>query len=222
MARLSALLPFLLLFIGLGVIVALLRDGAASAQTAATATPYPPTATPYPPGFEEDATAQSQAPSGGVAAATAVSPTRTATVAPTIAATGTIASTITLTPTLIPQRTAVASFTPIPTDTPAPSATSATNDALICVPGETYVVLGQGPPFSQLLLTFGERVVGGGVVDQGGQFRIPMDIGPERPGTYDIAVRDRATGREIERGVCSVPTATSTLTPTSILTPTPR
>lgn len=63
----------------------------------------------------------------------------------------------------------------------------------MCPPGSEIVVTGEGPPRSALLLTFDQRIVGGGSTDAGGRFRIPLAVGNERPGYYTVTVQVRGT-----------------------------
>src|SRR5262249_60679884 len=83
--------------------------------------------------------------------------------------------------------------TPLPTMTPAPLQTPTPvptpSDGVMCPPGSEIVVTGEGPPRSALLLTFDQRIVGGGSTDAGGRFRIPLAVGNERPGYYTVPVQ---------------------------------
>lgn len=114
-----------------------------------------------------------------------------------------------------------------------------------CFPGQSLAVSGANvPPNTALLLSWGGRIVGGGVADRVGRYSLFLNVGQERGGSYEVAVLTR-DGREVlQRFLCvipggsvspttgqvtaGVPTApigtprpTSTTGPTPITTPTP-
>ena len=74
------------------------------------------------------------------------------------------------------------------------------------------VLEGQGPPRAAVLVTFGDRVVGGGSVGADGRYRVPVTIGAERTGIYRISVRLRADRTLLGRTRCQVVGATATPT----------
>jgi hypothetical protein len=125
---------------------------------------------------------------------------------------------------------------PTSTDTPEPSATRASrperDDAdntspaitstptldpestlLTCIPGTVTLIVGSGPPSTELLLFFGGRPVGGGTSDAAGQYRIPITIGSERPGDYLVQVTTRRHRRLVRELTCRVPVPTPTQEP---------
>ncbi|MCX7790429.1 MAG: hypothetical protein N2378_07285, partial [Chloroflexaceae bacterium] len=59
-----------------------------------------------------------------------------------------------------------------------------------CPNGQTIFLEGPAPPSEALLVTLGERAVGGGVADRTGFYRIPLRAN-ERPGAYPVEVRLR-------------------------------
>lgn len=107
-----------------------------------------------------------------------------------------------------------------PTGAPAaaePSPTSAAAlpegvTALACVPGETVDLAGQTEPNSALLLFFDERPVGGGLSGADGRYRLRLQVGDERPGTYLVEVRERVGRALVEQFGCEVPPFTPTPT----------
>jgi len=140
---------------------------------------------------------------------------------PTVSTTAT--TTVTTTP-LTPLSTAtvavtqpVATAAPRPTSAPTPETaetlapTSETTptpvNELMCVPGETITIAGQGPPRAALLLYFDQRVVGGGSVNLSGSFALPLVVGKERPGIYPVQVRVRGTTQVLRELTCEVPPA---------------
>ncbi|HMO59239.1 MAG TPA: hypothetical protein PKA05_05680 [Roseiflexaceae bacterium] len=140
------------------------------------------------------------------APAAPAAPVPTATLA--ISITATTASfdddpTLTVAPTTL---VATPLATTTPTTTPTPSG------LLSCIPGETLIIEGQGPPRAPFLITFDTRIVGGGSLDAAGHFNIPLKIGPERAGAYQVAVRVRGQPIILRRFVCNVPATTPTPT----------
>jgi hypothetical protein len=81
--------------------------------------------------------------------------------------------------------------------------------ALTCVPGETVPIKGAGPVATGLLLRFGGRIVGGGVSDASGAYRLSLQVGQERPGDYPVVVEVRETRDVLQRLTCTVPGASA-------------
>jgi hypothetical protein len=97
--------------------------------------------------------------------------------------------------------------------------------ARLCIPQTTVLVTGTAPPSAALLLRFAGRVVGGGVSGADGSYRLTLQVGRERPGTYTVSVALRVSGEELQRFPCEVPGATTapTQAPPAGATPaTPR
>jgi hypothetical protein len=76
-----------------------------------------------------------------------------------------------------------------------------------CVPGESVLITGRGPPRAPFLLHFGQRVVGGGSVSLSGSFSIPLIVGRERPGSYPVMVQVRGSEQVLRELTCVVPPA---------------
>lgn len=86
--------------------------------------------------------------------------------------------------------------------------------ALSCAPGQVVMISGQGAPQrAALLLLFGGRTVGGGLSDASGSFAIPVTVGQERPGSYEIRVETREARALIAERTCIVPGANVTPAP---------
>jgi hypothetical protein len=93
-------------------------------------------------------------------------------------------------------------------------ATDATSvDATPCIPGDVIVIEGTADPELALIVTFGDRPVGGGFTRNDGSYRIRLRIGDERPGIYLVQVQERATRNLIQEFNCQVPAFTPTPTP---------
>lgn len=124
------------------------------------------------------------------------------------------------------QATATLGASLTPTLTRAPAETAAATptaelpdgvEALTCMPGETVRLTGEAEPGTALLAYFNDRPVGGGFARPDGQFTIDLLIGEERPGSYLVEVRDRATRALILQLGCEVPALTPT--PTRFIVP---
>lgn len=127
------------------------------------------------------------------------------------------------TPLIAPQASNNTSITVIPTVTPtAPLPATATrtriitpiiaeqvintsNSALICQRQTRLIIKGSTDPYSLLLLAFGDRVVGGGISYASGGYAMPLVIGDEARGEYQIEVRQRNTNKVIKQLRCTVP-----------------
>jgi hypothetical protein len=81
--------------------------------------------------------------------------------------------------------------------------------ARLCTPQTTVPITGTAPPSAALLLRFAGRIVGGGVSSADGSYRLTLQVGRERPGTYTVSVAIRASGEELQRFSCEVPGATT-------------
>ena len=76
-----------------------------------------------------------------------------------------------------------------------------------CIPGERITVQGATEPFSELLLRWQDRAVGGGLSTADGIYRLALMIGPEQPGRYTVAVEARRDRQVVRELVCVVPPA---------------
>jgi hypothetical protein len=76
---------------------------------------------------------------------------------------------------------------------------------LICQRQTRLIIKGATDPYSLLLLTFGDRVVGGGISYASGGYAMPLVIGDESRGVYQIEVRQRNTNKVIKQLRCTVP-----------------
>jgi hypothetical protein len=142
--------------------------------------------------------------------------TRTPTATTTNAATPTRTQTTESAQTATPTQT----FAPSATrDLPTPTIEDAkiAESAIDCIPGESISIEGETDPNMALIVTFGERPVGGGFSRRDGTYRIQLHIGDERPGLYPVQVEERDTNDIIQELLCRVPA--STPTPTPLLVP---
>lgn len=124
---------------------------------------------------------------------------------------------ITRIPVAVPQTSNTTSFTQTPTMTPTPVPTQivmqTTAEQIIdgktttleCRRQTRIIVKGTTDPYSLLLLTFADRVVGGGISYASGGYAIPLVIGNETRGSYRIEVRQRNTNKVIKQFSCTVP-----------------
>lgn len=144
--------------------------------------------------------------------------------------TPTAGPTPTSTPTASPTDAPTPSPTGAPTRRPAAEAAqeidlTATevvsgSDVLVCLPGVPAEIRGRdAPPAESLLLSFGTRVVGGGISDMQGNYVLHLTVGQEKSGIYPVEIRVRGSGVVVSRRSCHVPRPT--LTPTLAPTPTP-
>jgi hypothetical protein len=153
----------------------------------ATSTPVPATATPQP----------------------TVAAISTAQVAPTAVIATPLPPTA-----IIPIPRPIPTIRPIqPTIAPiAPTEISELKSAITCASGLPVEIAGVAPPHAALLLYFGERAVGGGSAASDGSFKLILNVGEERSGSYPISVLVRGSWQEVARTTCVVP----------YLSPTPR
>jgi hypothetical protein len=86
---------------------------------------------------------------------------------------------------------------------------------IACPTGQTIFVRGQAPPREALLLFLADRPVGGGLADASGAYSLPLRA-QERPGSYPVEVRVRASKALVDRFTCfvDVPIGDVTETPT--------
>jgi hypothetical protein len=109
---------------------------------------------------------------------------------------------------------------------PLPTATATARSALdglerlLCQPGSTVTITGTVEGSMALLAFFDSRPVGGSFARSDGQYSITLSIGPERPGTYAVEVRERDGLAVVQRLACEVPGATPTTTLVPGITPT--
>ncbi len=74
---------------------------------------------------------------------------------------------------------------------------------IACPNRQTVFLEGPAPPSEALLVTLGERAVGGGMADRNGFYRIPLRAN-ERPGVYPVEVRLRGSRAVVARFTCFV------------------
>lgn len=84
-----------------------------------------------------------------------------------------------------------------------------------CIPGERINLQGTTEPFSELLLRWQDRAVGGGLSAADGTYRLALMVGPEQSGRYTVAIESRRDRQVVRELVCVVPPA-DWLQPTSI------
>lgn len=132
-------------------------------------------------------------------------PSATDTRTPTKPSTETATATAEPQPNVPQQDTLTAPTTAPETATPPPVGASAAAPVLQCRPYTTYVFTGVTEPYTQLLLKFGDRVVGGSISDANGRFSVPLNMGLEVAGEHTIAIVARDTGIVIATTPCTVP-----------------
>jgi hypothetical protein len=167
-------------------------------------------ATPTVPAYPIETTAPTASPAPPPTAA--IAPTATAAIAPTataaIAPTATAAIVPTATAAIVPTATAaIAPTATVPAASPSrPRGDSPTATPAVarCAPGSTVLLEGRGPPRAAILVSFGNRVVGGGSVGADGRYRVPIVVGAERAGVYRISVRVRGSRALLDRTSCQV------------------
>lgn len=111
----------------------------------------------------------------------------------------------TMTPTLAPTMTATATRVRISTPVRQEQVIIDTTSTLICQRQSRLVIKGTTEPYSLLLLSFADRVVGGGMSYASGGYAIPLIVGDEASGIYQIEIRQRNTNRVIKQLRCTVP-----------------
>lgn len=116
-----------------------------------------------------------------------------------------------------PQTSNTTSFTQTPTLTATPTqrrietpttleqVIDDTTTAIECRRQSRLIVKGTTDPYSLLLLTFADRVVGGGISYASGGYAIPLVVGDESRGAYRIEIRQRNTNKVIKHFSCIVP-----------------
>lgn len=213
----SLLIPLVIICLGIGTALFVTgRNTQVTAQQgypAPNVTASPPSASPpsaYPP---------PASPTAGRTpiATTAVPPTvppAPATTTPTMPTVPTMPTTPTGLPTIRPTLTIAPSPTRVPTIAPqfaqVAEATPTVPGALECVPGRLVLISGVAPPHAPLLISFGNRIVGGGSARESGDFALPLIPGIERAGTYEVTIRTRGTGQIVRLVTCTVPPTTPT------------
>jgi hypothetical protein len=111
-----------------------------------------------------------------------------------------------------PEATAASQPTALTAEraTVEPTPTEKIDGALICTPGDTIPIDGSGPPRAPFLVSFGSRIVGGGSIDPRGRFSVPLIVGMERAGVYQVTVRIRGEPTILDQFTCTVPAITPT------------
>lgn len=169
------------------------------APATATTPAYPPpaasTATPPP------ATTLPATPASPTIPATATSTPAPSTPTPLIRPTLTVAPPPTRIPPTPPQVAQIAEATPT-----APGIVE-------CAPGRTILISGVAAPHAPLLMYFGARIVSGGSASASGDFALPLIMGMERAGEYQVTVRVRGSGQVVRSLTCQVPPTTPTPVP---------
>lgn len=132
--------------------------------------------------------------------------TPTATYTPTDASAATEDVPVTATQTFTPSATRMA-LTPTAEDQEEAAA------AIACVPGESISIEGSADRGTALIVSFGDRPVGGGFSRSDGSYRIRLHIGSERPGLYPVLVEERDSSAIVQELLCRVPAFTPTPTP---------
>jgi len=217
----SLLIPLVIICLGIGTALFVTgRNTQVTAQQgypAPNVTASPPSASPpsaYPPPASPTA---GRSPIATTAVPPTVPPattTPTSTMPPTPT---TMSSTPTVPPTVRPTLTIAPLPTRVPTTAPQfaqiAETTPTVPGALECVPGRLVLISGVAPPHAPLLISFGNRIVGGGSARASGDFALPLIPGMERAGTYEVTVRIRGTGQIVRSVTCTVPPTTPTPVP---------
>jgi hypothetical protein len=166
-------------------------------------------------------TGQPQVLAQGSYPASSSTPTPTATSTPTVLSTAVgTAAPFQPAPTITPLATSLpATSTPVraapataPGATAAPASIQPTAlpNAISCDPNQVVEISGQAPARAALLVYFADRVVGGGSARADGTFRLPIQVGNEKPGSYTVTVRVRGTWQQVAQVSCIVPALTPT------------
>lgn len=133
--------------------------------------------------------------------------------------TATNTATSTIDPSISPSpsstMTASSTLAPVATPTDQPGI----QGAIACLPGDTIYIEGEAPPVTALLIYFDGQPVGGGTSDESGYYRLRLDIGHERTGTYNVQVRIRGTRQVLQEFTCGIQQATATPTRARRTTP---
>jgi hypothetical protein len=143
-----------------------------------------------------------------ICAAEVSEPTEATTTAPS--ATTAPAATVTTAPsaTTVPPATGTN-----PPPTTAPPTTIPDAAVLTCAPNSTTLIEGNGPPQTELLLSFAGRTVGGGTSNAAGTYRLPLALGREPPDDYPVQITVRHSGELVRQLLCRVPEATAAARP---------
>jgi hypothetical protein len=148
-------------------------------------------------------------------------PTRDATQIAELTGTVTRSDQSTQLPQTLPRTTRILSFTmtptvlqATPTATPMRGSMPTVQDQIIddnstsinveCPNQRRLIIKGSTEPYSLLLLTFADRVVGGGMSYASGGYAIPLVVGDEARGIHRIEIRQRNTNKVIKQFNCSV------------------
>jgi hypothetical protein len=147
-------------------------------------------------------------------------PTRNATQIAELTGTVTRSDQSTRLPQTTPRTTRIPSFTRTPTvllpatATPMRGSMPTVQDQIIddnstsinveCSNQRRLIIKGTTEPYSLLLLTFADRVVGGGMSYASGGYAIPLVVGDEARGIHRIEIRQRNTNKVIKQFNCSV------------------
>jgi len=75
----------------------------------------------------------------------------------------------------------------------------------MCIASAPFPVQVSGPAQSAILLWFNGRVVGSGYIGDSGNTTIPLIVGAERPGVYQVQVTLRDSTRVLKELSCQVP-----------------
>lgn len=106
-----------------------------------------------------------------------------------------------------------------------------------CPPGQTTWLTGDGPAGSGVLLRWQDQIVGGGVVQANGTWRVPLNVAADQAsGAYAVAVIERDSAARLGTWTCHVTnaalptpgvrvtppraTASPTVPPTAVVLPT--
>lgn len=109
----------------------------------------------------------------------------------------------TVTPTLIPTTTVIP--TRIVSPTIRDQLINETSSTIECRRQTRVVIKGITDPYSLLLLSFADRIVGGGISYASGGYAIPMVVGDEARGVYLVEIRQRNTNKVVKQFRCTVP-----------------
>ncbi|MFZ9857821.1 MAG: hypothetical protein ACO3F2_05760 [Roseiflexaceae bacterium] len=114
-------------------------------------------------------------------------------------------TTPTSTPTATRMSIATRTRTRVSTPIMAEQVVDDDDTTLLCQRQMRLIIRGTTDPYSLLLLTFADRVVGGGISYASGGYAIPLVVGDEASGIYQIEVRQRNTNQVITQLLCTVP-----------------
>ncbi len=201
--------PFLIIAAILGAVMAFPVLTSAPPPTVAQQG-YPAPAATTPPAYPAPATPTATRPPAVTAPPTPASPTIAATATRT-PETPTPTLPVPPTPTLPPPPTRIPPTSPQLAQ--VAEATPTKPGMQECAPGQTIMLTGVASPHAPLLIHFGARIVGGGSASASGDFALPLTIGMERAGEYQVTVRVRGVGQIVRSLTCRVPPTTPTPVP---------